>query len=55
MQSRLLKQLDAAIDAAGNPVKADCLRAADFIIVAVPTPVDSAHKPDFEPLLSASA
>ena len=35
--------------------KADCLRAADFIIVAVPTPVDSAHKPDFEPLLSASA
>ena len=31
------------------------LREADFIIVAVPTPVDSAHQPDFGPLLSASA
>lgn len=27
MSSRLLKQLDAAIEAAGHPVKADCLRA----------------------------
>jgi UDP-N-acetyl-D-galactosamine dehydrogenase len=27
---------------------------ADFIVVAVPTPVDSAHKPDFAPLISAS-
>lgn len=27
---------------------------ADFIIVAVPTPVDSAQKPDFFPLISAS-
>ena len=27
---------------------------ADFIIVAVPTPVDSAHQPDFSPLVSAS-
>lgn len=31
------------------------LAKADFIIVAVPTPVDSAHIPDFSPLESASA
>ena len=31
------------------------LAEADFIIVAVPTPVDQAHQPDFGPLLSASA
>src|SRR6185295_16785362 len=30
------------------------LREADFIIVAVPTPIDEAHNPDFRPLLSAS-
>jgi UDP-N-acetyl-D-galactosamine dehydrogenase len=30
------------------------LRRADFIIVAVPTPVDVAHIPDFSPLVSAS-
>ena len=30
------------------------LREADFIIVAVPTPVDAAHNPDFTPLVSAS-
>ena len=30
------------------------LKAADFIIVAVPTPVDIAHQPDFRPLLGAS-
>src|SRR4051794_2068669 len=30
------------------------LREADFIIVAVPTPVDDAHNPDFRPLVSAS-
>jgi UDP-N-acetyl-D-galactosamine dehydrogenase len=29
------------------------LRAADFIIVAVPTPVDSARQPDFSPLIGA--
>lgn len=28
---------------------------ADFIIIAVPTPVDEAHQPDFRPLLSSSA
>jgi UDP-N-acetyl-D-galactosamine dehydrogenase len=27
---------------------------ADFVIVAVPTPVDQAHQPDFGPLLAAS-
>jgi UDP-N-acetyl-D-glucosamine/UDP-N-acetyl-D-galactosamine dehydrogenase len=27
---------------------------ADYIIVAVPTPVDNAHQPDFQPLLAAS-
>ena len=30
------------------------LSDADFIIVAVPTPVDSAHQPDFNPLISSS-
>ena len=30
------------------------LREADFVIVAVPTPVDAAHTPDFGPLLAAS-
>ena len=30
------------------------LRSADFIVVAVPTPVDEAHQPDFRPLLGAS-
>ena len=30
------------------------LKDCDFYIVAVPTPVDSANKPDFPPLLSAS-
>ena len=30
------------------------LKDADVIIVAVPTPVDDAHNPDFSPLVSAS-
>ena len=33
---------------------ASLLREADFLIVAVPTPVDIAHNPDFAPLASAS-
>jgi len=33
---------------------AAALREADFIIVAVPTPVDEAHNPDFGPLVGAS-
>jgi UDP-N-acetyl-D-galactosamine dehydrogenase len=32
----------------------ELLRSADFIIIAVPTPVDIAHQPDFSPLISAS-
>lgn len=36
---------------ASNP---NVLAEADFIIVAVPTPVDDAHRPDFYPLISAS-
>jgi UDP-N-acetyl-D-glucosamine/UDP-N-acetyl-D-galactosamine dehydrogenase len=31
------------------------LAAADYIVIAVPTPVDAAHNPDFSPLASASA
>jgi UDP-N-acetyl-D-glucosamine/UDP-N-acetyl-D-galactosamine dehydrogenase len=30
------------------------LSRADFIVVAVPTPIDEAHQPDFGPLLGAS-
>jgi UDP-N-acetyl-D-galactosamine dehydrogenase len=30
------------------------IREADFIVVAVPTPVDDAHQPDFTPLVKAS-
>ncbi|ANQ86348.1 NDPsugar dehydrogenase [Azoarcus olearius] len=30
------------------------LREADFVIVAVPTPVDEAHNPDFTPLVKSS-
>ena len=30
------------------------LAVADFIVVAVPTPVDDAHQPDFSPLVGAS-
>jgi UDP-N-acetyl-D-glucosamine/UDP-N-acetyl-D-galactosamine dehydrogenase len=35
----------------GDP---EALAYADFIIIAVPTPVDAAHQPDFGPLASAS-
>jgi UDP-N-acetyl-D-galactosamine dehydrogenase len=30
------------------------IAGADFVVVAVPTPVDEAHQPDFGPLISAS-
>jgi len=33
---------------------AAALAQADFIVVAVPTPIDKAHQPDFGPLLGAS-
>jgi UDP-N-acetyl-D-glucosamine/UDP-N-acetyl-D-galactosamine dehydrogenase len=43
--------------AAGLKVTTDPaeLAQADFIIIAVPTPVDGAHAPDFSPLIGASA
>jgi UDP-N-acetyl-D-galactosamine dehydrogenase len=34
---------------------AEALRAADFVVVAVPTPIDEAHQPDLAPLLGATA
>ena len=34
--------------------QAEALREADFIVVAVPTPVDDSHAPDFGPLIGAS-
>jgi len=33
---------------------ATALKEADFVVVAVPTPVDEAHIPDFSPLVGAS-
>jgi len=33
---------------------AAALKEADFVVVAVPTPVDEAHIPDFSPLIGAS-
>ena len=30
------------------------LREADFVVIAVPTPVDQAHQPDFTPLVKSS-
>ena len=44
---RLAKQLTPTCDPR-------FLREADFIVVAVPTPVDTAHQPDFSPLIGAS-
>jgi UDP-N-acetyl-D-galactosamine dehydrogenase len=41
------KQLEVTDDASR-------LKEADFIVVAVPTPVDDAHNPDFSPLIGAS-
>ncbi len=41
----------ARIDYTSDPAR---LRGADFIIVAVPTPIDKAHRPDLAPLISAS-
>ena len=48
---------DAELRAASKlrvTTQATALAEADFIVVAVPTPVDKAHQPDFGPLLSAS-
>jgi len=46
-QLRAATQLTCTTDGAA-------LAEADFIIVAVPTPVDEAHRPDFSPLVSSS-
>ena len=46
-QLRAAHKLTATTDATA-------LAAADFIIVAVPTPIDSARLPDFRPLVGAS-
>jgi UDP-N-acetyl-D-galactosamine dehydrogenase len=40
------------LEVSTNPA---ALKEADFVVVAVPTPVDDAHNPDFGPLLGASA
>src|SRR3954471_22431153 len=44
---RAARQLEVTTDPAA-------LAPADFIVVAVPTPVDSAHQPDLRPLIGAS-
>ncbi len=44
---RASKGLEVTSDAAR-------LKEADFVVVAVPTPIDDAHQPDFGPLLGAS-
>lgn len=48
--------LQAAMRPGGLEVTTDPRRlaSADFLIVAVPTPVDEAHIPDFSPLIGAS-
>jgi len=47
---------ESLADAKGLEVTSDAsaLGQANFIVVAVPTPVDDAHQPDFVPLLGAS-
>ncbi|MES2322126.1 MAG: nucleotide sugar dehydrogenase [Pseudomonadota bacterium] len=46
-QMRAATQLTVSADPA-------CIAGADYIVVAVPTPVDIAHNPDFTPLAGAS-
>jgi UDP-N-acetyl-D-galactosamine dehydrogenase len=69
ISSAKIKALSEGIDPAGQ-IDTDTLRslegkiefthdatrisAADFIVIAVPTPVDQAHNPDFGPLIGAS-
>jgi UDP-N-acetyl-D-galactosamine dehydrogenase len=66
--SRLVDKCRRHLDPHGDASREDFERAtqltfsetpesigeADFIIIAVPTPVDIAHQPDFSPLISAS-
>ncbi len=44
-------KLATYLEVSSDPVT---LSEADFIIVAVPTPVDEAHQPDFRPLIGSS-
>ncbi|MES2152607.1 MAG: nucleotide sugar dehydrogenase [Pseudomonadota bacterium] len=46
-------QMEAAVHLSVS-IDPASIAAADFIVVAVPTPVDQAHNPDFTPLASAS-
>jgi UDP-N-acetyl-D-glucosamine/UDP-N-acetyl-D-galactosamine dehydrogenase len=58
------RHVDPTGEVASNDLKAaeglECttdpraLKEADFVVVAVPTPVDDAHQPDFSPLVGAS-
>lgn len=58
------KHFDPTGEVSSNDLKAAChlsvstdpatISEADVIIIAVPTPVDDAHIPDFSPLISAS-
>ncbi len=58
------RHLDPTGEVSGDQLKAaalleptsdaERLREAEFIIVAVPTPIDDAHQPDFAPLIAAS-
>lgn len=49
-------ELQAAMQPEGLEVTTDpsSLASADFLIIAVPTPVDEAHAPNFSPLVDAS-
>ena len=49
--SRAQFEVAARLRVTSDPAQ---LRQADFIIVAVPTPIDAAHQPDFGPLVAAS-
>jgi UDP-N-acetyl-D-galactosamine dehydrogenase len=53
--SREISDADMALavhaEYTGDPMR---LRDADFVLVAVPTPVDKAHLPDFDPVIGAS-
>ena len=56
--------IDPTGEVSSDSLKAACLldvgtdpsmlKEADFVVVAVPTPVDDAHQPDFSPLISSS-
>jgi UDP-N-acetyl-D-glucosamine/UDP-N-acetyl-D-galactosamine dehydrogenase len=58
------RQVDPTGEVSGDDLRAasrlrvttdpQALRDADFVIIAVPTPIDEAHQPDFRPLLGAS-